>query len=294
MRRIALSHLEAPETLLGHDLTKVWDILAQAWNLELTPDGQPWDARILPADPHAEELGVSVLDPAAEDLFMTAWLRVLQLRGVTIRRPATCWVDLSCAVSPGSSLFPGVVLTGTTVINEGAVVQAGCQLHNTKVGPNAMVKAHTVADGALIGASTQVGPMAHLRTGSDLRDQVKVGNFVEVKKAVLHTGAKASHLSYIGDADIGAGANLGAGTITCNYDGFNKHKTVVGERAFVGSNSSLVAPVVIGAGAMVGAGSVATVNVPDDALLLARGRPRVFEGRAAEINARNKAIKDAK
>ena len=131
-----------------------------------------------------------------------------------------------------------------------------------------------------------VGPFARLRPGAMLAAEVHVGNFVEIKEALLGAGAKANHLSYIGDSTIGAGANIGAGTITCNYDGVNKHRTTIGEGAFIGSNTALVAPVTVGAGAIVAAGSVVTGDVPPDALTLARGQQVNKPGRAAEIRAR--------
>jgi bifunctional UDP-N-acetylglucosamine pyrophosphorylase/glucosamine-1-phosphate N-acetyltransferase len=130
--------------------------------------------------------------------------------------------------------------------------------------------------------------MAHLRPGSVLDREVKVGNFVEVKNTHLREGAKASHLTYLGDAQVGREANVGAGTITCNYDGFGKHRTVIGDRAFIGSNSALVAPVAIGDGAIVGAGSVITRDVPEDAIAVERAELRILEGRAPGLNDRNR------
>jgi bifunctional UDP-N-acetylglucosamine pyrophosphorylase/glucosamine-1-phosphate N-acetyltransferase len=144
-----------------------------------------------------------------------------------------------------------------------------------------------VAEGA------EIGPYARLRPGAEIGEKAKVGNFVEVKKARLGQGAKANHLSYIGDADIGANANIGAGTITCNYDGFGKHKTVIGEGAFIGSNSALVAPVTIGAGAIVGAGGVVTKDVAADALALVRPPQRQLEGWAAKFREQKTGAKKA-
>ena len=141
-------------------------------------------------------------------------------------------------------------------------------------------------EGAAIGAGAIVGPFARLRPGAVLEAEVHIGNFVEIKNARLGAGAKANHLSYIGDSEIGAGTNIGAGTITCNYDGVNKHRTTIGEGAFIGSNTALVAPVTVGDGAIVAAGSVITRDVPADALALARGQQVDKPGRAAEIRAR--------
>ncbi|HXI85920.1 MAG TPA: bifunctional UDP-N-acetylglucosamine diphosphorylase/glucosamine-1-phosphate N-acetyltransferase GlmU [Parvularculaceae bacterium] len=151
------------------------------------------------------------------------------------------------------------------------------------VGDGARIKAYSHLEGASVGEGAQVGPFARLRPGADLRKGARVGNFVEVKAATIGEGAKAPHLSYIGDANVGARANIGAGTITCNYDGFDKHKTEIGEGAFIGSNSALVAPVVIGKGAYIGSGSVVTRNVEDDALAVARGRQHDVKGWAARF-----------
>jgi bifunctional UDP-N-acetylglucosamine pyrophosphorylase/glucosamine-1-phosphate N-acetyltransferase len=137
--------------------------------------------------------------------------------------------------------------------------------------------------GAHVGKGASVGPFARLRPGTRLGEKARIGNFVEVKEAVIEAGAKANHLSYIGDASVGANANIGAGTITCNYDGSAKHRTSIGKDAFIGSNSALVAPVEIGDGAYVGSGSVITKNVPADALALARGRQVIKEGGAARL-----------
>jgi bifunctional UDP-N-acetylglucosamine pyrophosphorylase/glucosamine-1-phosphate N-acetyltransferase len=179
-----------------------------------------------------------------------------------------------------------VVLRGDTSVGEGAAIDAWSVLDDTYVGAGARVLASCVCSGARIGPGAHVGPMAHLRAEADIREGARVGNFVEIKKCVLGAGAKANHLSYLGDAVIGEKANIGAGTITCNYDGFSKHRTVVGARAFVGSNTAIVAPSTIGDGAIIGAGSVVVGDVPADALYVARGRPHLVAGRATEIRAR--------
>jgi len=153
------------------------------------------------------------------------------------------------------------------------------------VGDNAVIRSFSHIDHATIGRGASVGPYARLRPGARLEENVHIGNFVEVKEAVIEAGAKANHLSYIGDARVGAGANVGAGTITCNYDGFAKHLTDIGSEAFIGSNSALVAPVKIGDRAYVGSGSVITGDVPADALALGRGRQTVKEGWAKRLRA---------
>jgi len=218
-----------------------------------------------------------------------AWVRSLVESGVRVVDPDRVIVERTVQVAPGAVLWPDVVLRGSTVIAAEAQVQSGSWLVDTQVARGAIIKPHCVLEGAIVGPDAAVGPFAHLRPGAVLERAVKVGNFVEVKEAVLHQGAKASHLSYIGDADIGAGANIGAGTITCNYDGFGKHRTVIGAGAFIGSNSALVAPVTIGAGALVGAGSVIHKDVPPDAVAVERSPMRVLEGQAPVINERNRA-----
>jgi bifunctional UDP-N-acetylglucosamine pyrophosphorylase/glucosamine-1-phosphate N-acetyltransferase len=173
--------------------------------------------------------------------------------GVSLVAPETVWFSHDTAIARDVTIHPNVVFGPGVKISEGATVHAFSHLEGADVGPKA-----------------EVGPYARLRPGAILEEKAKVGNFVEMKKARMGKGAKASHLTYLGDADVGAGANIGAGTITCNYDGYFKYQTVIGEGAFIGSNSSLVAPVTIGAGAIVGAGGVVTKDVSADALALIR------------------------
>jgi len=198
--------------------------------------------------------------------------------GVTFRNPGTVVIDSTVAIGADTVVYPFVTLEGTTKIGEGCVVEPGVHLINVTVGDDVHLKTGTVAEDAIIEDEAAVGPYAHLRPGSQLGRHVKVGNFVETKKAVFGEGAKASHLSYIGDAEIGANVNIGAGTITCNYDGVKKHKTVIEEGAFIGSDSQLVAPVRIGRGAYVGAGSTITKDVPPEALALSRTPQKTIEG----------------
>jgi bifunctional UDP-N-acetylglucosamine pyrophosphorylase / glucosamine-1-phosphate N-acetyltransferase len=228
----------------------------------------------------------------AEKAVVQQWLMRMAKSGVRLVDPARIHVEYSVEVRAGATLWPDVVLRGATVIKKGAEVRSGCWLQDTEVGERSLIKPNSVCEGATIGEDCAVGPMAHLRPKSELHDDVKVGNFVEVKRAELHPGVRASHLSYIGDAEVGAGTNVGAGTITCNYDGFGKHRTIIGEGAFIGSNSALVAPVRVGDGAIVGAGSTVTRDVPDDSLYLGRANDRIYEGKAPSIRARAKAKAD--
>ena len=186
--------------------------------------------------------------------------------GVTLVAPETVFL---CA---DTKLGKDVVVEPYVVFGEKVTVEDGAIIHSFS---------HLV--GAHVGKGASVGPFARLRPGTRIGEGARIGNFVEVKEAVIEAGAKANHLSYIGDASVGANANIGAGTITCNYDGSDKHRTTIGEGAFIGSNSALVAPVEIGAGAYIGSGSVITKNVPADALALARGRQVVKEGMASRL-----------
>ncbi|BDG17201.1 bifunctional UDP-N-acetylglucosamine diphosphorylase/glucosamine-1-phosphate N-acetyltransferase GlmU [Thermus brockianus] len=204
------------------------------------------------------------------------WMR----RGVRMVLPETIYLEPTVELAPDVTLWPGVVLRGNTRIGEGCEVGAYAVLEDTTLEPGAKVHAHTVAQGAHLFPGADAGPFARLRPGAVLREGAHVGNFVEVKNSLLQPGVKAGHLAYLGDAEVGEGTNVGAGVITANYDGKRKHKTVIGKKAFIGSNSVLVAPVRVGDGAMVGAGSVITHDVPEDALAVARGRQRNLEGYA--------------
>jgi len=195
-------------------------------------------------------------------------------------------------VSPGAVLGPHTVLLGATRIGA-ARIDHGAHLEDTLVEDGAHVRPYTVAEGAHVGEGVVVGPFAHLRAGTTLQAGSKVGNFVETKNTTLGPGAKANHLSYLGDCTVGEASNIGAGTITCNYDGARKHPTEIGRRAFVGTNSSLVAPVRIGDDTLVAAGSVVTQDVPDTDLAIARGRQRNVAGRGQQVLDANRAAKAA-
>jgi bifunctional UDP-N-acetylglucosamine pyrophosphorylase/glucosamine-1-phosphate N-acetyltransferase len=194
--------------------------------------------------------------------------RALGATGVDFADLDTVSVDVSVTVEPGASLGLGTVLTGSSRV--AGEVGPHCVLHDTHVHAGAVVHAGSVCEGAVVHPGAVVGPLARLRQGADLRAGARVGNFVEVKATVIHEGAKANHLAYLGDAEVGAHANVGAGTITCNYDGVQKHRTRIGAGAFIGSNSALVAPLTVGEGAIVGAGSTLTQDVPADAIAVER------------------------
>jgi bifunctional UDP-N-acetylglucosamine pyrophosphorylase/glucosamine-1-phosphate N-acetyltransferase len=198
----------------------------------------------------------------------------LMTNGVTLLDPSR--FDLRGTLETGNDIVidVNVIVEGDVTIGSNVTIGANCILRNCTIADNAVIEANSIIEDAQVGEACVVGPYARLRPGAVMQKNAKVGNFVEMKKAVLGEGAKANHLTYLGDAQVGANANIGAGTITCNYDGVNKSKTVIGENAFIGSNSSLVAPVSVGDGATVGAGSVITTAVEDNALAVARGKQR--------------------
>src|SRR5574344_1404764 len=204
--------------------------------------------------------------------------RRLMAQGVTLLDPAR--FDVRGEVTAGRDVVidVNVILEGRVVIEDGVEIGAHCVIRNSALRRGAVVKAHSHLDGAELGEGADCGPFARLRPGSVLGAGAHVGNFVELKNTVMGEGAKAGHLAYLGDAEIGAQSNIGAGTITCNYDGANKHRTTIGEDAFIGTNNSLVAPLTIGAGATTAAGSVITSAVPDSALAVGRARPRNIDG----------------
>lgn len=189
-------------------------------------------------------------------------VKALLQAGVTVRDPARLDVRGNVVCEADVELDVGVVLEGEVELGADVHVGAHCILRNCRIGPNARIEPHSLIDGAVIGAGCSVGPYARLRPGTRLAERARVGNFVEVKAAGIGTGSKVNHLSYIGDAELGAGVNVGAGTITCNYDGRAKHRTEIGDGAFVGSNTTLVAPVSVGAQAVVGAATLLRHDAP--------------------------------
>jgi bifunctional UDP-N-acetylglucosamine pyrophosphorylase/glucosamine-1-phosphate N-acetyltransferase len=204
---------------------------------------------------------------------LDGWMR----DGVTVVDPATTWVDADVVLAPDVTLLPGVQLQGATVVAEDAVIGPDCTLKDTEVGAGATV-VRTHADLAVIGTGATVGPFAYLRPGTVLGSTGKIGTFVETKNVQISDGAKVPHLSYVGDAEIGEGTNIGAGTIFANYDGVNKHRTTVGRHAKTGANNTFVAPVEIGDGAVTGGGTVVRRDVPPGALAVSTGPQRHIDG----------------
>jgi bifunctional UDP-N-acetylglucosamine pyrophosphorylase / glucosamine-1-phosphate N-acetyltransferase len=194
----------------------------------------------------------------------------LMLSGVTIIDPDNTYIDYGVTISPDTVIHPNNHIGEGTVIGASCIVEANSLISGCRIGNGCHIKAGSVLEGSELHDHVSVGPMAHLRTGTQLHDHVKIGNFVETKKAVMGEGSKASHLTYLGDAEIGRDVNIGCGTITCNYDGVNKHRTVIGDQVFIGSDVQLVAPVTVGRNSLVAAGTTVTNDVPPDSLAIAR------------------------
>jgi bifunctional UDP-N-acetylglucosamine pyrophosphorylase/glucosamine-1-phosphate N-acetyltransferase len=214
--------------------------------------------------------------------------------GVTVLRPETSVIDEDVQVGTDTVLEPFVQLLGNTSVGENCRIRSYSVINNTRIGNDVNVLPGCVMDDSSIANAAIVGPYSRLRPGSDIGEGAHVGNFVETKKTRLGRGSKANHLSYLGDSEIGEKVNIGAGTITCNYDGFSKHRTDIGAGAFIGTNSSLVAPVKIGDGAYIGSGSVITGDVPPDSLALGRGRQVVKEGWAQRLRELKRLAKSGK
>jgi bifunctional UDP-N-acetylglucosamine pyrophosphorylase/glucosamine-1-phosphate N-acetyltransferase len=204
---------------------------------------------------------------------------------VTIFRPETTMIDAEVEVEADTVIEPFVQLLGQTKIGGGCLIRSYSVIENCTLGDNVLVQQSSVLTESTVADGAKIGPFAHLRPGSEIGENAHVGNFVETKKTKLGKGAKANHLTYLGDTEVGERTNIGAGTITCNYDGVNKHATRIGKDAFIGSDSTLVAPVVVGDGSYIGAGSCITKDVPPDALAVGRGRQIVKDGWAAALRA---------
>lgn len=212
-------------------------------------------------------------DLAGVDHTFREWKReALMQDGVTIQLPETVLIDPDVVVGEDTVIEPCVQLLGKTKVGARCVVKTGCVVHNTVLGDEVVLEPHCVITESRLESNVIAGPFARMRPNSHVKKGAKIGNFVELKKSVVGEGSKVPHLSYVGDTKIGRQTNIGAGTITCNYDGFHKHPTTIGNKVFIGSDSALVAPLRIGDGAYVGAGSTITENVPADALGIARGR----------------------
>ncbi len=251
-------------------LTDVVELLAR--------DGEQVDAFVL--EEPRRVAGINTRVQLAElEAFLLAERRVaLMEAGVTMHDPESVRVEAGVEIGPDTVLGPGVQLLGATRVGSGVQIDVGCVVRDTILGDGVHLKPYVVTDQASLSEGAVAGPFAHLRPGADLRERSKIGNFVEMKKTVLGPGSKANHLTYLGDTDVGQGVNIGAGTITCNYDGVNKHRTVIEDEVFIGSDTQLVAPVTVGARATVAAGTTVTRDVPPGALVLSRTKQTSIEG----------------
>ena len=201
-----------------------------------------------------------------------------QLAGVTILDPASTYIEASVRIGVDTVIHPGVHLWGKTEIGPSCLIEPGTVIRDSRLAGHVHVKAYSVIEESEVGVNSVIGPMAHMRPGSILRGDNKIGNFVETKKVDIGLHSKASHLTYLGDAEIGADVNVGCGTITCNYDGVNKYKTIIEDEVFVGSDTQFVAPVRVGRNSLVGAGSTIVRDVPPDALAISRAEQKNVEG----------------
>jgi len=247
------------------------------------------------ADPD-EALGINSRADlaAAERVLRRRTNRTLMEQGVTMTDPEATYIDPGVIIGRDSVVYPGNHIIGNTVIGERCVLMPGNVISDSTIKDGVVVKGYSVLTNACVDEGAFVGPFAHLRPGSRLEPETRVGNFVELKKTLMGAGSKASHLSYLGDTVVGRDVNIGAGTITCNYDGFEKHTTVIEDGVFVGSDTQLVAPVRLGRGSLVAAGTTVTEDVPPDALAISRAPQRVSEGWAKAWRTRKAACKPGK
>jgi bifunctional UDP-N-acetylglucosamine pyrophosphorylase / glucosamine-1-phosphate N-acetyltransferase len=281
------ARLDSLSTNNAHGEFYLTDIAAM-----LTAEGKRVIA--IKADSVDEVLGANTI---AEMMHLDAAMRLatahrLMAQGVTIFRPETCVIDAEVTIGPDTVIEPYVQLLGATTIGSDSRIRSYSVIQNSHLGDNVLVRNGCILDTAQVANHAILGPYAHLRPESNIGEGAHVGNFVETKKATLGKGSKANHLNYLGDTVIGAGVNIGAGAITCNYDGVHKHLTTIGDGAFIGSDSTLVAPVTIGAGAYIAAGSSITEDVPADALALGRARQVTKPGWATNRKAAREVNKN--
>ncbi len=215
----------------------------------------------------------------------------LMLSGVTALDPKTLYVERAVEIGKDTVLHPNCVLQGKTKIGERCVIESNVKIVDSILGNDVFIRANSVITESRIEDGASIGPFAHLRPLTEIRSKAKIGNFVEVKKSVIGRGTKANHLSYIGDSLIGEEVNIGAGTITCNYDGFEKHQTIIGDRVFVGSNVELVAPVKVGSRSSIGAGTTVTKDVPEGALAISRVKQKNIRGWSRRMELRRQKNK---
>ena len=276
------AHLDSLSTNNAHGEYYLTDVAAM-----LVAEGQRVVA--VPSSSVDEVLGANTI---AEMMHLDAALRMATARrlmaaGVTIFRPETCVIDAAVEVGPDTVIEPFVQLLGATRVGSECRIRSYSVVQSSVLGDGVLLRNGCILDDAVVGNGALLGPYAHLRPGSDIGEKAHIGNFVETKKVRMGKGSKANHLSYLGDAVIGAGVNVGAGAITCNYDGVHKHTTTIGDGVFVGSDSTLVAPLSVGDGAYIAAGSCITEDVPEGSLALGRSRQITKQGWVAARKSRN-------
>ncbi|NPA16200.1 bifunctional UDP-N-acetylglucosamine diphosphorylase/glucosamine-1-phosphate N-acetyltransferase GlmU [Persephonella sp.] len=223
----------------------------------------------------------------AENILRMKYLQFWSYAGVTFHNPETIYLEFDVELSPDVEIFHGVSLKGRTTIGEDSIIEEHCTLKNAKIGKNVKILKGSIIEDSVIEDNAVIGPYARIRNNAVIKEEAQIGNFVEVKNSTIGEKTAAKHLTYIGDAEIGKEVNIGAGTITCNYDGFKKHKTVIKDRAFIGSDTMLVAPVTIGEEAITGSGSVITKDVPDKALAVERSPVKIIENYAEKRKRKN-------
>lgn len=248
------------------------------------------------ADNEMEFLGVNdrVQLSTASKILMQERAESYMKDGVSMIDPSSVYIDVDVIIAKDTVIYPNVFLENGTRIEKNVIIRSGCRLNKAVIEENVEIKDNTLIEDSFVGAGSSVGPMAHLRPGSYLAGENKVGNFVELKKATMGKGSKASHLTYLGDAVLGENVNIGCGTITCNYDGFNKYKTIIGNNVFVGSDTQFVAPVTVGDNVLIAAGSTITKDINTNDLAIARTPQKNIENKGKEIMEINKAKKEGK
>lgn len=248
------------------------------------------------ADNEMEFLGVNdrVQLSFASKILMQERAESYMKDGVSIIDPSSVYIDIDVVIGKDTVIYPNVFIENNTKIGKNVIICSGCRINNSVIEENVEIKDNTLIEDSFVGAGSSIGPMAHLRPGSHLAGDNKVGNFVELKKTAMGKGSKASHLTYLGDAELGENVNIGCGTITCNYDGFNKYKTIIGNNVFVGSDTQFVAPVTVGDNVLIAAGSTITKNINANDLAIARTPQVNIENKGKEIMEINKAKKESK
>lgn len=253
------------------------DVVAESNNLGVTVHGCRTN------DPSVV-LGInSRADLAVANAVM--WDRIrsrIMLNGTTLLDPSSFYGDYGIEIGTDTTIYPNVVIAGASAIGKDCVIEPGCLISDSKIGDGVRILLGSKLEGAEVDSGSSVGPMAHLRNGTKIAQNVRIGNFVEVKKTTIGTGTKAAHLTYLGDSRIGEDVNIGCGTITCNYDGKTKHPTIIEDRCFVGSDVQFVAPVTIGSGSVIGAGSTITKDVPPNSLAVSRPKQKMFPLRVGQ------------